>query len=44
VSGVIIAALGRHFWKGRHDFTLLILGALQAILGLVVYIERFHVV
>jgi len=31
------------FWRGRHDITLLILGALQALLGLVVYVERFHI-
>jgi hypothetical protein len=43
VSGPIIAALGWRFWKGRYDITVLILGALQALLGLAVYIERFHV-
>jgi hypothetical protein len=37
VSGVIIAGLGWRFWKGRHDITLLILGALQTLLGLVIY-------
>ncbi|HEY2067331.1 MAG TPA: hypothetical protein VGG84_15355 [Gemmatimonadaceae bacterium] len=43
VSGLIIAGLGWRFWKGRHDITLLILGAVQALLGLLVYIERFSV-
>jgi hypothetical protein len=43
VSGAIIAGVGWRFWKSRHDITLLILGALQALLGLVVYIERFSV-
>jgi len=38
VSGAIIAGLGWRFWRGRHDITLLILGALQALLGIVVYI------
>ena len=43
VSGAIIAVIGRRFWKGRHDITLLILGAVQALLGLYVYINRFHI-
>jgi hypothetical protein len=29
--------------KGRHDITLLIVGVVQALLGLVIYVERFHV-
>ena len=40
VSGAILAGLGRFFWRGRHDITLLILGALQALLGVVVYFAR----
>ncbi len=43
VSGALIAGLGWRFWRGRHDITLLILGALQTLLGLVVYIDRFHI-
>jgi hypothetical protein len=43
VSGAIIAALGWRFWRGRHDITLLTLGAVQALLGLLVYVQRFHV-
>ena len=43
VSGAIIAGLGSRFWKGRYDITLLILGALQAVIGVIVYIERFSV-
>ena len=43
ISGAIIAGLGWQFWKGRPDITLLILGAVQALFGLFVYIERFHV-
>jgi uncharacterized membrane protein (UPF0136 family) len=43
VSGAIIAAVGWRFWKGRHDITLLILGAVQTIVGIVVYINRFSV-
>jgi len=43
VSGAIIAGLGWRFWRGRHDITVLIIGAVQALFGLVIYIERFHV-
>jgi hypothetical protein len=43
VSGALIAGLGWCFWRGRHDITLLIIGAVQALFGLVIYIERFHV-
>jgi hypothetical protein len=43
VSGALIAGLGWRFWKGRHDITLLILGALQTAIGIVVYINRFSV-
>ena len=43
VSGAIIAGLGWRFWKGRHDITLLIVGVVQALFGIWVYIERFNV-
>jgi hypothetical protein len=43
VTGAIIAALGWRFWKGRHDITLLIVGAVQALFGVLVYLERFNV-
>ena len=43
VTGAIIAGLGWRFWKGRRDITVLIIGAVQALFGLVIYIERFHV-
>jgi hypothetical protein len=43
VSGAILAALSRPFWRGRHDVTLLILGAVQAIIGVLVYVNRFSV-
>ena len=43
VSGGIIAALGWRLWKGRRDITMLILGAVQAMLGLLVYLNRFSV-
>jgi hypothetical protein len=43
VTGAIIAGLGWRFWKGRHDITLLIIGVVQALFGIFVYIERFNV-
>jgi hypothetical protein len=43
VTGAIIAALAWRFWKGRHDITLLIIGAVQALFGLVIYIDRFNI-
>jgi hypothetical protein len=43
VSGGIIFGLGWRFWKGRYDISLLILGALQALVGALVYITRFSV-
>jgi hypothetical protein len=43
VSGAVIAGLGWRFWKGRHDITLLILGVVQALVGFVIYLERFHI-
>ena len=43
LSGALLAGLGWRFWRGRHDITLLILGALQLLAGVVVYIERFRV-
>lgn len=43
VSGALIAGLGWRFWRGRHDITLLIVGAVQALFGLVIYVERFRI-
>jgi hypothetical protein len=43
VSGALIAGLGWRFWRGRHDITLLTIGAVQALFGLVVYLERFNI-
>ena len=43
VTGAIIAALGSRFWRGRPDITLLILGALQALLGLLVYAQTLDI-
>ncbi|HMI56528.1 MAG TPA: hypothetical protein VK511_00630 [Gemmatimonadaceae bacterium] len=41
VSWAIIGPLGWKFWRGRGDITVLAVGALQAILGFVVYLQRF---
>jgi len=43
VTGAIVAGLGRLFWRGRNDITLLIIGAVQAAFGILVYIQRYHV-
>src|ERR1700694_1274473 len=43
VTGSIIAALGWRFWKGRKDITLLIIGVVQALFGIVIYINRFNI-
>jgi hypothetical protein len=43
VTGAIIAGLGWRFWKGRRDITMLIIGVVQAVFGIVVYIQRYHV-
>ena len=43
VTGAIIAGLGWRFWKGRRDVTILVIGAVQALFGLVIYAERFRV-
>jgi len=43
VTGAIIAGLGWRFWKGRRDITLVIIGGVQALFGIVVYIQRFDI-
>ena len=43
VTGAIIAGLGWRFWKGRRDITVLIIGLVQALLGIWVYIGRYNV-
>jgi hypothetical protein len=43
VSGALLALFGRRFWRGRHEVTLLWLGVVQAVIGVLVYIERFSV-
>jgi len=43
VSFAIIGGLGWKFWRGRRDITVLAVGGLQAILGFLVYLQRFTV-
>jgi hypothetical protein len=43
VVGAIVFGAGMRFWKGRYDISLLLLGAVNALLGLLVYVQRFHV-
>jgi hypothetical protein len=43
VTGAIIFGLGWRFWRIRFDLTLLAFGAVQALIGLFVYVERFRV-
>jgi hypothetical protein len=43
VTGAIILALGRFFWRGRTDITMLVIGAVQALLGILVYVKSPHV-
>ena len=43
VSAAIVGLVGWRFWKGRRDITLLIVGALQAAIGVIVYMNRFAV-
>jgi uncharacterized membrane protein (UPF0136 family) len=43
VSAVIVAALGVRFWKGRRDITLLTVGIIQALIGVLIYVNRFAV-
>jgi uncharacterized membrane protein len=39
VTGVIIALLGRFFWRSRPDLTVLIIGAVQALFGVLVAVD-----
>jgi hypothetical protein len=43
VTGLIIAGLGWRFWKGRRDITVLLIGLVQALLGIWVYMGRYGV-
>jgi len=37
VSALLVVGFGRLSWRGRHDLTVLVVGALQTILGIWVY-------
>jgi hypothetical protein len=43
VTGAIIALLGRFFWRGRRDITILSIGVVQALVGFVIYLNRFNI-
>ena len=37
ITGLIVAGLGRLFWRGRHDITWIAFGAIQALMGIAVF-------
>ena len=39
VSAAVVGPLGLWLWRGRGDVTLLIVGALQSLFGLLVYLS-----
>ena len=41
-SGIIVLA-GWHFWKRRAALAFFVIGVVQAVFGLWIYLERFHV-
>ena len=43
VTGAIIAALGRWLWRDRPQVTWLLIGAVQALFGVVIYLMGRHV-
>jgi cell division protein FtsW (lipid II flippase) len=42
VTGAIILALARFFWRRRTDITILVIGAVQALLGILIYVNGPH--
>ena len=42
VTGAVIAALGWRFWRSRPDITLLVVGLVQALFGLLVAAAPFR--
>lgn len=42
VTGGILLALGRRFWRGRSVLTLLVIGVVQALVGLWIAAEPFR--
>ena len=43
IAALILWPLGRKFWRGRSDITVFLLGAVQAIAGFLIYLNRYHV-
>jgi hypothetical protein len=43
VSGLVIWGLSLRFFKRRYDMVVLLVGIVQALLGVYVYINRFSV-
>lgn len=43
VSTLIIVPLGWKFWRGRPEVSVLAIGVLQAVLGFLIYLERFNI-
>ena len=43
VSVVAMVFIGRRYWRGRVDLWVLTLGAVQAAVGAMTYVVRFHV-
>ena len=42
VTGAIVAAVGWRYWRGRRDVLLLVIGALQALFGIAVYVAQLR--
>jgi uncharacterized membrane protein HdeD (DUF308 family) len=42
VTGALIALLGWRFWRSRPDITVLAVGVVQALFGLLVAVEPFR--
>ena len=42
VTGTIIAVLGRFFWR-RSDITVFVIGVVQALFGIAIYLMRYHI-
>ena len=43
VTAPIVALVAWRFWKGRNDITLLVFGVIQALAGILIYLQRFWV-
>ncbi len=43
IAAAITAAIGSRFWRGRHEITVLIVGIVQTIFGIFVYVNRFNI-